>query len=374
MSMSISVNGEAFENFTSASATISLDSVSGSFNFQAVSTDGQPLPFSNGDACKILVDGQAIIDGFVEKFDYSYSAASHKIVISGRDKTADLVDSTIKGIKLSPPISLVQAIQAVISDIGASIEITKDTFLLIDDFNKAEEKINGSVGQNAFEFCEKLARKRQVLLTRDVGKLKITRGSGIDSGAAVQNMINSTNDSNNILSASVSFDTTERFSDYIVKSQMNPVAANFSGTTPASQVTQQSGKASDENIRAGRQLVIKAENASSNEQAQKRATWSANIRKARGRVYSCVVDGFKNSAGNLYQPNQLIQVSDEFAEINAKMLLNSVQFSFDVDEGSTSTLSFVDSNAYTLELEEPQVEKIGASSVPVFDAKRLNKS
>jgi len=100
MSISISVNGQAFENFTSASVSIALDSISGSFNFTAVSTKGQLLPFRNGDACQILVDGEAVIDGFIEKLDYTYNAKSHSITVSGRDKTADLIDSTIKGIKL----------------------------------------------------------------------------------------------------------------------------------------------------------------------------------------------------------------------------------------------------------------------------------
>jgi prophage tail gpP-like protein len=359
--MSIDVNGEVFENFTSASASIALDTISGTFTFSAVSTEGQLLPFQNGDHCLILVDGISIIHGWIEKLDYSYSGSAHTITVSGRDKTADLIDSTLKGIKLSPPISLKQCIQAALDDIGATrIDIIES--VKTEKFNKAEEKISGAVAENAFSFCEKLARKRQVLLTRANGEIEITNGSGVDSGAAVQNMIDSVEDSNNILSASVSYDMTARFANYIVKSQLNPVAANTAGSIPPKQMTEQSGKAKDENVRTSRQLVIKAENASSTEQSQKRATWSANIRKARGRVYSCVVDGFKNSAGNLYAPNQLIQVTDEFAEINAKMLLNSVDFSFSVSEGSTSTLSFVDSNAYTLELTEPQVEKLGASS------------
>jgi len=370
MTISISVNGLAFENFTSATVKIALDEISGSFLFTAVSTEGQRLPFENGDACKILVNGQAVIDGFIEKLDYSYSDQAHSINVSGRDKTADLIDSTINGIKLSPPISLKQAIKKVLSDIGATAIDVIDS-VGVQNFSKAEEKLSGSVGQNAFEFCEQLARKRQVLLTRSAGNIEITNGSGIDSGASVQNLIDS--DTNNILSASVSYDLTQRFGKYIVKSQLNPVALNYAGETPAQEVTQQSGQTVDKNVRQSRQLVIKAENSSSSEQARKRAIWSANIRKARGRIYSCTVEGFENSVGNLYSPNQLIQVADEFAEISAKMLLNSVEFTFDVEGGSNSNLSFVDSNAYTLELSEPQVEKVGAASIPVFDASRIKR-
>lgn len=372
MSLQIEVNGVAYENFTTSTVRIALDSISGSFDFSAVSTEGRALPFSNGDACKIIVDGSQVLNGYIEKISYSYSANEHSISISGRDKTADLIDSTTNGIKLSPPLSLVQVIQAALDDIGATdISVSEET--PTDDFNKAEEKISASVAENAFEFCEKLARKRQVLLTRDGnGGINITQGSGVDSGAAVQNMIDSIDDSNNIISGSISYDLTERFSRYIVKSQLNPVALNFAGVTPAKEIVSQENKpVVDETMRAGRQLVIKAENSSSSEQAKLRAEWSANIRKARGRVYSCTVSGFTNSVGNVYAPNQLIQVSDEFCEINAKMLLNSVEFSFDITAGSIASLEFVDSNAYTLELTEPKTEKLGASAVAKFDENRL---
>lgn len=371
MSINIKVDGEIYENFTSARVKISLDSVSGSFSFAAVSSGGVQLPFDVGAACEILVNDETVLNGYIEKLEVSYSANGHKILLSGRDKTADLIDSTIQGINLSPPISLKQAIQATLDDIGnTSISITEDAET--DDFNKAEEKINGSQGRNAFEFVEHLARKRQVLLTRDGnGGIEITKGSGVDSGAKVQNIIGS-ND-NNIKSGAVSYDLTGRFNKYVIASQLSPVALNFGGETTTKEVVEQCKHEIDSEIREGRQLVIKAETASSNAQCEKRAVWSSNIRKARGRIYSCIVQGFNNSEGDLYKPNHLIQVADEFANINAKMLLNSIEFSFDVSEGSISSLAFVDSNAYTLELTQPKTEKIGAAAAPTFDTSRLRK-
>lgn len=369
MTIAISVDDIPYTNFTNSNVKIDLDAVSGSFSFTAVTDQAQPVPFQIGDECVILVNDQAVVTGFIEILNISYNSNEHKIVVEGRDKTADLIDSTIEGIKLSPPISLKQAIQKALDQIGENdIEIIENT--PTGDFKKAEEKINGSIGQNAFEFCENLARKRQVLLTRDgLGNIVITQGSGIDSKSTVQNIVDAKD--NNIKSGSIGFDLTQRYFHYIVKSQLNPVALNFAGDTSSKEITNQIGNSFDE-IRQSRHLVIKAENSSSSEQCIKRAIWENNIRKARGRIYSCTVQGFNNSAGNLYQPNQLIQVVDQFCEINAKMLLNSVEFSFDVNDGSISTLSFVDSNAYTLDLTEPKTEKIGASAViPKFLESRL---
>jgi hypothetical protein len=55
----------------------------------------------------------------------------------------------------------------------------------------------------------------------------------------------------------------------------------------------------------------------------------------------------------------VVTVADDFAEIYAKMLINSVTYGFDVTNGSTTTLSIVEKNAYTLTLQEPKAQKVG---------------
>ncbi len=197
MTILLSVNGVPYNNFTTANAKIALDELSGTFNFTAISTQGASLPFVNGNSCEILVNNTAVITGFIESIQIGYSANQHRITVQGRDRTADVIDSTITGVKLSPPLSLKVAIETVLQNIGNTLIEVKEE-ISTDNFNKAEEKLNGKIGQNAFSFIESLARKRQRLLTRDgLGNIVITQGSGIDIGGAVQNIIGS--NSNNIL-------------------------------------------------------------------------------------------------------------------------------------------------------------------------------
>jgi hypothetical protein len=40
------------------------------------------------------------------------------------------------------------------------------------------------------------------------------------------------------------------------------------------------------------------------------------------------------------------------------MLVNTIQFSEDIDNGKLTTLAFVERNAYTLELEEPDTDVV----------------
>lgn len=361
----IEVNGIQYTNFESARVVCQLDAIASQFEFVAVSTKNEPLPFQLDDACTITIDDEKVLTGFIEKINVNYTSTDHTITIAGRSKTSDIIDSMINNLELRPPITLQAAIEKVISHIGASIQVI-DNLGDIDPFNKAEDLLSPGVGENAFQFIEKLARKRQVLLTTNGdGNIVITQSGEDTAPTGLQNVVGG--NENNIESASVSYDSTERFNKYISKSQLNITAINFSGAVGAKDiVSQKSPVVVDEETRASRQLVIQAESASSDQQNQKRAQWEANIRKSRSKVYSTSISNFSED-GILWRPNQLVSINDDFSGINAQMLVNTVTFVQDIS-GSNTTIALVDRDAYTLRLNEPsEGNSVGAGLTPQFN-------
>ena len=356
MTITLEVSGQPYEQFTNANVSIRLDTLSNTFSFDATSQRAAPLPFRGGEPCRVLVDGEAVLTGFIELVSVNYDARSHDISIQGRDKTGDLLDSSISAISdLVAPITLKEIIQNVIADLGADIQVIEIS--PTEPFAAAEDIISPESGENAFSFIEKYSRKRQVLLTSDSdGNVVITQSTGEVIDASLQNIVGS--NTNNVISGSVSYDTTGRFNVYKFQSSLNPISLVFAGVTDLAALVDQSGGVTDDQIRIGRQMILVAETPYSSDEDETRATWEANIRKARGRVYSVKLDGFKNQTGQLWSINTLVSVVDDFAGINAQMLINSVNFSFDL-RGSATILSLVDSNAYTLELEEPTTEVFG---------------
>jgi len=143
-------------------------------------------------------------------------------------------------------------------------------------------------------------------------------------------------------------------------SSLNPTALSLSGSSNNADIVDQSGTTIDSDIRTGRQLVLAAEGSYSNSENNTRAEWEQRIRKARGRLYSAVVQGYSPpDSSDLWMVNTIIGVLDDFAGISAEMLINSIIFNLDQESGSTTTLSLVEQNAYNLELQEPVTEKIG---------------
>ena len=362
--MRLQVNGVEYGNFVQASAEIQLDALANQFSFEASSKKANPLPFRGGESCTVLVDGATVITGTIEIVNVDGGAEGHTIRVQGRDRTGDLIDSSIGVLSDIRPRSLKELIEKVIEHLNPTVSAKKRIQVIdlanLDDFNPAEDLASGEPGENAFDFIEAFARKRQVLLTSNaLGDVVITASSQKEIAATIQNRVGDS--TNNVLSYSVSYDETGRFREYASSSQLNLIPLNEAGTTPNSEIVSQGSDnvVLDTDIRKGRRLFIPSESMFSTNEGEKRARWEANIRKARGRVYSAVVHGYRNQTGDLWRPNTLVKVNDEYAGIRATMLINSTTFALNEGTGRTTSLGLVERNAYTLELEEPTTEGLG---------------
>jgi prophage tail gpP-like protein len=357
--MKLQVDGDDYDSFESLSATINLDALSNSFSFTTTSQDGKAMPFVGGEACRVLVDGEIQVTGVIEIVRENTSADDHGIQYGGRDNTADIVDSTVGLISdIRAPITLKSLCEKTISHIGSDVKVVDQ--VSPDEFNEAEDVSAPEPGDNAFQFLEIWSRKRHVLLTSNGdADLVISPSKGRKISATLRHQIGS--DANNILSHSVSYNLTGLYSRYQFASQLNPIATVRSGDTDLESLVDQSGGVvqSDAGVRDGRTLTLVSESSASATQNTDRATWEARVRKSRSRVYSCTVHGYRNTTGDLWRTNTIVQVVDDYARIDSPMLINNVEFNLDQRGGSSTTLTLVDQNAYELELSEPKTQDLG---------------
>ena len=351
MTLTLEIAGTKYNGFTSISVFKSIETISGSFGFSATSDDILVFPIQVGSPCSVTIDNSTIITGFIENVSVSYDSGTHSLDISGRDKTCDIIDSSVIGTKeFTSPISLTQIITKSLSDNSITgIEIVNNAGT-IEPFADGE-LFSAEVGETLFSFIEKYARKRQVLLSSDGdGNIVLNRAGTTKAIASLQNIKNG--QFNNIKSGNISYDFTQRFNKYIIQSQLNNSAlSDFDGTTTET-VANQTGEATDDKIkRTGRQLEITSESSDSSVTLKDLATWHSNLRRARGTTYNVVVQGFfqDDARTHLWKNNELVQVTDEFADVSATLLIQSVEYNFSLDGGSTTNISLVDKDAYTLE-------------------------
>ena len=362
----LEVNGTPYTGWTSVSVSDGMEQISGTFNFSTSILDTDLFPVDEGSTCRVLINNIAVITGFIESVDVDYDASSHNITVSGRDKTCDLIDSTISGnIELKTGITLKRIIEKTLSNLGITNIKVIDNVGDIRAFTTSE-LVSASINENAFNFIEKYARKRQVLLTSNGdGNIVMTRAS--EDLLDIKLLQQKKNKSNNILSGSFSTSTDKRFNSYIVKSQSNPSIDDFS---LGDNVVNLKGTATDTGVRNTRQLVIIAENASNNNECKQRAIWEANLRRSRSKAYNISVQGYSlNESGSaIWEKNKLVQVVDEYADINKIMMISGINYSKSLDSGSIVTLSLVDKDAYTL---QASLDKLDQRNEDTKAAKKL---
>ena len=128
---------------------------------------------------------------------------------------------------------------------------------------------------------------------------------------------------------------------------------SFGADVTLSNVVQQKGQATDTEIRASRQLEIASNSSDSSVDLGNLATWNANLRRARSTDYSIIVQGFYQDKAQtrLWKINELVKIDDDFADVNATLLIKSVEYNLNLDSGSTTTINLAAQDAYTLQAE-----------------------
>ncbi len=352
------VNGEDFNNFIDMSVSNSLQALSGKFEFTATSDDQGNFPFTVGDKVQVLIKELdflvGIANGFIDTITIDYSKNTHTLRVSGRDKTEDIIDSHIKDIELGATFTLTQLIKKVLT----FLEIKENDIKIIDQVGNIDPFLPGELGsatqgETGFSFINKYAEKRQVLLSNDGdGNIVLTRVENPLRNGEILNIKNAPL-TNNVKSAKVVYDHSQRFHEYSVITQFNPGAecVNIAGAKcdaadVSTSVNRQGKSFTDGDIRITRKFILIPSSTMTVDTATKRAEWEDALRKARTKKYHVTVQGFLSNDNLIWQTGQLVKVRDEFASINADLIVSEISYNFGVDGGSTTTLTLLPQDVY----------------------------
>jgi prophage tail gpP-like protein len=354
----LEVKGVQYQGLLNGSASISMESLSNEFTCDVSYPQSGTFPIKRGDECRILIYGNAIITGFVNKIDTHFDYQSHSISISGRDKTCDVIDNTLPAkLNFSTPISIIDITKKVLSLYGLNnINVTVE----VDNLSifSANDVIAAEVGETVFDFLEKYAKKRQVILTTDgSGNIVYTRAH--DDVVRDFININVNANKNGVLSVDMSVDDSKRFNKYILISQTNSSASgvvtdfNQLKQPPVESETYTTATSTDSEIRVVRIFNFISDTTHEDQQSrQDRADWEKNVRKANGFSYSLIMQGFKNTNGEIWRPNMLLNVNDSVNDVYANLLILSTEFIMDLDGGTKTKLVLTTPDAFKVQTQK----------------------
>lgn len=349
----IEVDGVSYSNFLFVHVTRSIETIANQFAVSGTVEKLEDFPISVGQDIVIFFHQVSVLDGYVESISSEYSNDGHTVTISGRDVTADIVDGTVfKPIIISGFISLKALLTKLLYDNGVQginvIDLVKP------DFFSKKDQVNIDQGTGLFEAVDRYCAKRQVMATTNgAGSLVITRGG--QGGKKYDEKILHINNQfqagqNNVLKASRNEVSSNRYNKYIVKSQGDVFGIVSGGAfSSPKKDTNQEGQAVDSEIRNSRVLTLVDEATGDAGYAQKRAEWERSIRKARSFNYTCSVQGFLVDKTQVWEPNILVSVTDEKLNVDEDLLIREVDFMYNVDSGSVTTLGLTKKDAYQVE-------------------------
>lgn len=357
----LEVNGIRYEGWKSLEVYRAIDTIAGEFNFTTSSQNPISYPIKAGDKCSIFIDNHQVIDGFVENLEISYSASSHDITLSGRDRTADIIDSSLTdNIEFNSAISLKNIIKRIVAKVGFTDMDVIDKVGDIKLFSTADV-ISGEQGETAFDVIEKYCKKRQVICNTDgQGNIVLTRASK-DTIPTILSLNRGNPQNNNIKAASCSFSDVSKYNTITVYSQAN--SSVFTSTFSPDELDIK-GVAVDTSVRNTRKLSIISDTSLDQDSAAKRAVWDVNIRRARALTYRAVVRGFSYDDNNLWDINNLVTVDDQLCSVSSDLLVKNVRYTLDIDGGSQTELELTYPDAFTLATELPKAQE---NSLNIFD-------
>lgn len=207
-----------YSGWKELSITRSLEEVAGQFTLGVtVNTGDSPLVLKAGTACKLEINGQRIITGYVDTVEIDVEGTSRTTTVTGRDKTGDLVDcAAIHGKGQWRNVSLATIAQDVCRPFGVSVIWQVQLPAAAAKFKVWQIE----PGETVFDMLSRAARHRGVLITSNAnGDLVFTTASKNRAGTLILGTDSSDKKApgTRILSLKTHLSWAERFSLFRVK-------------------------------------------------------------------------------------------------------------------------------------------------------------
>ena len=359
------IGGKIYDSWDEISISRSIETLASGFSISMADRWRQTVdvwPLTPGKQLRVNIGDKPVINGFIDTLNASVDETSRSLDISGRSKTADLVDCSAIGTAELKDVTLEDIAKHFATELFG-IKVIVET-----DIGEKFKTWTINQGETVFETLHRAAKVRGVLLLTDTdGNLVITNRASNEAQLPSVSSLQASFDfvaaaasklgikssgvdliqGENVLSASVDYDLSDRFSDYLVVGQQ-PGSDEFSGA----KANQVEAASKDTGVPRFRPMKTVAESNVDQKAAQKRANWEASLRAARSTDINVRVQGWlEKPGGELWEPNKLVRCEIPFIGIEGTLLIASVTYSKGAD-GTFTDLKLTRSDAYTPDLEE----------------------
>ena len=343
----IVIDGEAFEGWKSVTIQRSFDALAAMFDFDfaEVPTD-DPLrkKVLKGSTVEILLDGDLLLDGAINRRREQYDGGSHSLSVSGRDILSDLVDSSATNEPgqwtNTTPSRIAAALVSVFPELSWRSDLSLD--------GKPLETFSLETGETVFGALDRLARFLGAVVRSD------GRGGAFFERPGSRRAPVALSRAANIEGGELDDDDSQRYSLYIGHSQ-GPTEAFWDAGSPGQTIRSQ---VADPGVPRFRPLLILAEAAAGEQSLTDRLQFESNVRAARSSQVRYTLPRWRLD-GHVWDPGELVSIYDPILGIGTAagepvdMLLSSATLERPAGSGSRTRLEFMRPDAFQPEPPDP---------------------
>lgn len=322
--ITVVADGMVYSGWERVQVSAGIDQAARTFQLETTERIGE-WKFPPGTAIKILSNGDLLCDGYVNAYEASADATSHRISIKGRSRSQDLVDSSAEHdtgfFENETPAGALALLDKYGVGVKAKIPLLKEGYMQL------------AQGETPFQFADRYLRTQgATMMGLADGSIEVTNASVAEAHFGILW------EGRNIKSCQVSLTDGSRHSKYIVKGQRR------TGTGAAALRVKQS--ASDKGVKRPRTKIMVQETDTDPERARSRAQNEKERQAGRSIAAAIQTQGFRDMKGKLFEPNRLIYVhAPILMHLTKTMLIERVTYTQD-RSGSLSELTLVDPRAH----------------------------
>ncbi|HUC61629.1 MAG TPA: hypothetical protein VMF53_06710 [Alphaproteobacteria bacterium] len=339
--VTLTINGQQYWGWQELRATSHLKTGAADFDI-GVSEAWEdalekPWQITAGSSCVLALDGDPIVTGYVDEYGPGYDPDSHRVRITGRSKTCDLVDCM-------PEVEAGQFIGYTLDAMARTISQPFGIGVVVEaSMGAPNADFTIQRCETAWEFLEKFARARSVLLTDDEsGNLVLTQASSAISPSRLV-------EGQNIFRAQAKLSMAKRWSKYSVRTQQGLTYQNNNAVQ-----TDVLGTATDAAVPRYRPRETMPGTPMDTATATAYATWQKLHCTGESMTAEITVVGWRDAAGSVWRKNVLIGVTSPRLALDRQLLIVGVEFTLDAEKGMFTKLTLAPPEAFTPEPIETQ--------------------
>lgn len=327
--VTVEVGGQRYQSWKTVRVAASISDAARSFTLEVAAEAGAfetAWTFRAGAEVKIYFNSDMVLHGYVDRYQPRIDGKNAEITITGRSKTADMIDSAAekKGGRFEK--KNIKQIAEELDKFRCGIEVGEGVEL------KEIPHYQIVPGETVFRALERMARSQGLALMGTAkGSLKITKGEKKRHAGGIV-------EGENLLQGEADHNWSNRHSKYIVKGQ-RAIGSNAENLEIQAAVD-------DKELPRYRPTVIVVEEDTDKDRAKGRAETRAKRAAGNALKASVTLQGFRDDDGMVWEPNRLIWVESAFLQIQQDMLVESIAFSQDGTAGTKTTLQLVDPKAH----------------------------